>query len=79
MYIVATGPRIDRTGYVERTSSRLAGKSADLQDLAAWTGGDLVWVNGADDAAVRAFKILTELRHQDLIAIAWRRRRLATD
>jgi VWFA-related protein len=69
VYVVATGPRIDRAGYIERTNSRLAGKSADLQDLAAWTGGDLVWVNGADDAAVRAFQILTELRHQYLIAI----------
>ena len=39
VYVVATGPRIDRTGYLERTTSRLAGKSADLQDLAAWTGG----------------------------------------
>jgi len=69
VYVVATGPRIDRAGYLERANSRLAGKSADLQDLAAWTGGDLVWVNGADDAAVRAFQILTELRHKYLIAI----------
>ncbi len=69
VYIVATGPRIDRAGYLERTTSRLASKSADLQDLAAWTGGDLVWVSGADDAAVRAYQILTELRHQYLIAI----------
>lgn len=69
VYVVATGPRIDRTMRADRTASRAAGKTADLQDLAMWTGGDLLWVNGADEAAVRAFQILTELRHQYLIAI----------
>lgn len=69
VYVVATGPRIDRVVVLDRAASRAAGKRADLQDLAAWTGGDLLWVNGADDAAVRAFQILTELRHQYLIAI----------
>jgi Ca-activated chloride channel homolog len=69
VYVVATGPRIDRTMRPDRTASRAAGKTADLQDLANWTGGDMLWVNGADEAAVRAFQILTELRHQYLIAI----------
>jgi VWFA-related protein len=69
VYVVATTPRIDRAVYGDRAANRSAGKSADLQDLAQWTGGDLLWVNGVDEAAVRAFQILTELRHQYLIAI----------
>jgi Ca-activated chloride channel homolog len=69
VYVVATGPRIDHAVFAERTTNRSASKSADLQDLAVWTGGDLLWVNSPDEAAVRAFQILTELRHQYLIAI----------
>lgn len=68
VYVVATTPRIDHAVYLERVAARTAA-SADLQDLALWTGGSLLWVTGADEAALRAHEILTELRHRYLIAI----------
>jgi Ca-activated chloride channel homolog len=69
VYVVITGPPIDRANYVDRATRRNAQSPADLHDLAAWTGGDLVWVSGGEDVDPRAHQILSELRHQYLIAI----------
>ncbi len=69
VYVVATAPPIDRAQYVERAATRTGADSADLHDLALWTGGSLLWVTGAEQAALRAHEILTELRHRYLLAI----------
>jgi Ca-activated chloride channel family protein len=69
VYVVVTGPPIDRAAYLDRTTRRNAQSPADLRDLAAWTGGDLLWVTPGENAALRAHQILSELRHQYLIAI----------
>jgi Ca-activated chloride channel family protein len=69
VYVVATTPRIDRAVYAQRAANRTADAAADLQDLALWTGGRLLWVTGAGEAALRAHEILTELRHRYLLAI----------
>jgi hypothetical protein len=68
-YVVATAPRIDRAQYAARAATRGAAEAADLQDLAIWTGGRLLWVAGAAEAGARAHDILTELRHRYLLAI----------
>jgi hypothetical protein len=39
-----------------------------LSDLARWTGGDLFMISGPADAGVAAGQLLSELRHQYLIA-----------
>jgi Ca-activated chloride channel family protein len=79
VYVVATAPKIDQAGYVERAASPNGRSMADARDLALWTGGDLLWASSAGDAASAARQILTELRHQYLIAVdsaadsVWRR------
>jgi Ca-activated chloride channel family protein len=79
VYIVATAPKIDQTSYIERTASPNARSTADAQDLALWTGGTLLWASSASDAAIASRQILTEIRHQYLIAVdsagdgVWRR------
>lgn len=78
VYVVATVPKIDQASYVERAGSANARLTADAQDLARWTGGDLLWAPPGG-AAPAARQILAELRHQYLIAVdsvadgAWRR------
>lgn len=69
VYIVATVPPLDRALQVDRAARPDAPPSTDLRDLALWTGGDLLWVSTADGAAVQARQILSELRHQYLMAI----------
>jgi len=79
VYIVATAPKIDQANYVERAASPNARSMADAQDLALWTGGTLLWASSAIDAAFASRQILTEIRHQYLIAVdsagdgVWRR------
>jgi VWFA-related protein len=69
VYVVATVSAVDRAMIVDRPVSRSAVSSADLRDLAAWTGGDLLWVSNGAGASVQARQILAELRHQYLMAI----------
>jgi len=77
--LVATAPKIDQVSYFERTASPNARSMADAQDLALWTGGTLLWASSAIDAAFASRQILTEIRHQYLIAVdsagegVWRR------
>jgi Ca-activated chloride channel family protein len=79
VYVVATVPGIDALTYLERASAPNARATADTRDLAQWTGGDLLWATSATTAASAARAILTELRHQYLIAVdsaadsSWRR------
>jgi len=71
VYVVVTVPPIDYVQNVERereASKNIRG-DADLRDLATWTGGDLFWATAQEDAGIRAWQIITELRHQYLIAI----------
>jgi Ca-activated chloride channel family protein len=69
VYVVITVPPIDHARFLDRAAEGVAPPSADLRDLALWTGGDLVWATSPLDASLRAHQILTELRHQYLIAI----------
>ena len=65
VYVVVAVPAVD----VATTSVRAEKRSADLHELAAWTGGDLVWVSAVPDAGIGVRQILSELRHQYLMAI----------
>jgi VWFA-related protein len=65
IYVVAAVPSID----VALPSARTQQESADLRELAIWTGGDMLWVTTGAEAFVRAQQILTELRHQYWLAI----------
>jgi VWFA-related protein len=70
VYVVVTVPPIDRPQQDDAAPSRRTGRSsADLRDLAVWTGGDLLWATVGEHTAPTADQILTELRHQYLIAI----------
>jgi VWFA-related protein len=69
VYIVATVPRIDMASYLERAAGPIARSTADAQDLARWTGGELLWANGTIDAARAARQILSELRYQYLLSV----------
>jgi VWFA-related protein len=69
VYVVATVPPIDYAVQADRAISGAPRFSADLHDLAAWTGGDLLWVKAPDEAGIQVRQIVAELRHQYLISI----------
>lgn len=69
VYVVVTVPPIDYTQFVEKEAARPGRVEGDLRDLAAWTGGDLLWATVPEDTVARAWQILTELRYQYLLAI----------
>jgi len=62
---------IDVPVYVARVESTTAAKSeghASLEDLARWTGGDALDATSARAAAITVSRILSDVRHQYLIA-----------
>jgi len=69
VYVVATVMPLDRAAYIEHDANHTVPASTDLRDLARWTGGDFLWVTAEPDAGLRVHQILSELRHQYLIAI----------
>jgi VWFA-related protein len=69
VYIVATVPKIDQVDYTERSYAPGAQSQSDARHLAQWTGGDLLWATNDFDATVAGRHILSELRHQYVIAV----------
>ena len=69
VYVVATAPSFDREPAGGRGIERSSTMSADLRDLATWTGGDVMWVSTGEQAALGTHHILAELHHQYLLAI----------
>jgi VWFA-related protein len=67
VYVIVTVSSIDRP--LDDRTPRTPRPTADLRDLAHWTGGDLVWVTAEADAALGTRRIMSELRHQYLLAI----------
>jgi VWFA-related protein len=65
VYVVVAAPSVD----IATASARAERRSADLHELAMWTGGDLLSVSAAIEAGTAARQILLELRHQYLMAI----------
>ena len=65
VYIVATVPPIDRPDAGVKSPE----PSTELYDLARWTGGEFMWVSDNEDGAATTQQILSDLRHQYVIAI----------
>jgi Ca-activated chloride channel homolog len=79
VYIVATVPSIDQRAMMEATERGTRGDTADLRDLAEWTGGHLTFASTFTETIVAASSIVDELRQQYVLAIEaaaereWRR------
>ncbi|HKT80289.1 MAG TPA: VWA domain-containing protein [Vicinamibacterales bacterium] len=69
VYVVVTVPTIDRMLNAQPVPGKTAEASADLRDLASWTGGDLLWASEPQETVYSSAQILAELRHQYFIAI----------
>jgi VWFA-related protein len=79
VYVVATVPSIDQRVMMEATERGTRTDTADLRDLAEWTGGHLVFASTFTETIVVASSIVDELRQQYVLAIEaapereWRR------
>jgi VWFA-related protein len=77
VYVVATVPSIDQRAMMEVADRR--SDSADLRDLAEWTGGQLVFASTFTETVVAASSLVDGLRQQYVLAIEaagaheWRR------
>jgi Ca-activated chloride channel homolog len=67
VYVVVTVPPIDEPDLTARRSA--GSRTADLLDLAQWTGGDLMIAATPEHVESAARAIVVELRHQYMIAI----------
>ncbi len=79
VYIMATVPSIDQRVMMEATERGTRADTADLRDLAEWTGGHLVFATTFTETVVVASSIVDELRQHYVLAIEaapeheWRR------
>jgi hypothetical protein len=78
VYLVATVPSSEQAMPLQRASTR-ATDTADLRDLASWTGGQFVYASSLGQTVVAAASLIADLRHQYLLGIEaaddpqWRR------
>jgi Ca-activated chloride channel family protein len=78
VYVVATLPNVDQVAMME-SLERAGQSSADLRQLADWTGGRLLITSTNAETQVSATRLVDELRQQYVIAIEaagvneWRR------
>ncbi len=79
IFIVATVPSVDQRVMMESSERGARSDTADLRDLAEWTGGKLVFATTSAETIVVASSIVSEVRHQYVLAIEaatareWRR------
>jgi Ca-activated chloride channel homolog len=79
VYVVATVPSIDQRAMMEGAEHGPRSDSADLRDLAAWTGGQFVFASTFTETIVAASSLVDGLRQQYVLAIEaaesreWRR------
>jgi VWFA-related protein len=79
VYIVATVASVDRQLMVENGDSTPGARSADLRDLAEWTGGQFMFASTLTETVTVASSLLDELRQQYVLAVEaanareWRR------
>ena len=77
VFVVATMPSVDQRMLQEGRPPR--SNSADLRDLAEWTGGQFVFASTLTETAAAASTLVSELRQQYVLAIEaaadreWRR------
>lgn len=79
VYVVATVPSIDQRTMLEAADRTSRSDSADLRDLAEWTGGHLIFASTFTETVVVTSSLIDELRQQYVLAIEattareWRR------
>jgi Ca-activated chloride channel family protein len=79
VYIVATIPSAEQRAMMERSDRASRSETADLRDLAEWTGGQFVFASSLVETVVAASTLVDELRQQYVLAIEavntheWRR------
>jgi len=79
VYVVVTVPPVDQRVMLEAVEQPRSSDTADVRDLAEWTGGQVVFASTFVDAIVVASRIVDELRQQYVLAIEasniheWRR------
>jgi Ca-activated chloride channel family protein len=79
VYVVLAVPPIDRSRFTRRLADGASNGESELLNLAQWTGGDLLFASAPDHGPSVARQIISELRHQYVIAIEssdrseWRR------
>ncbi|MGH9140658.1 MAG: VWA domain-containing protein [Vicinamibacterales bacterium] len=79
VYVVATVPSVDQRAMMEGADHASRSNSADLRDLAAWTGGQFVFASTFTETIVAASSLVDGLRQQYVLAIEaaeaheWRR------
>jgi len=78
VYGIATVPSLDQRLMME-ASERSVSKTADLRDLAEWTGGQFMFATTFVETVAAASSLIDELRQQYVLAIEaangreWRR------
>ena len=79
VYVVATVPSLDQREMMEASERAGQSEAADLRDLAAWTGGQLVFASSFTETGLAASRLVNEVRQQYILAIEaadtreWRR------
>jgi hypothetical protein len=79
VFVIATVPSLDERRMLETTERSTPSQSADLRDLAEWTGGQFVFASTFVETVVAASQLIDELRQQYVLAIEastgreWRR------
>ncbi|HSL23225.1 MAG TPA: VWA domain-containing protein [Vicinamibacterales bacterium] len=79
VFVISTATSIDRRYLMERAGTELGSQTADLRDLADWTGGQLLFAGTFAETAAAALKLIGDLRQQYVLAIeannahGWRR------
>jgi VWFA-related protein len=79
LFVVATVPSLDQRFMLETSGRAARTETADLRDLADWTGGQFVFASTFVETVVAASRLIDELRQQYVLAIEaanareWRR------
>jgi VWFA-related protein len=79
VYGIATVPSLDQRLMMEASERSAPSKTADLRDLAEWTGGQLMFATTFVETVAAASTLIDELRQQYVLAIEaangreWRR------
>jgi VWFA-related protein len=79
VFVVATVPSLDQRAMLEADRHATPSGAADLRDLSAWTGGQLVFASTMIETVAVAANLVAELRQQYVLAIEaadapeWRR------
>ena len=79
VFVVATVPSLDQRLMLESSGRATPSNTADLRDLADWTGGQFLFASTLVETVTTASRLIDELRQQYVLAIEaangreWRR------